>query len=52
MTIEGNNIVLNCRACYSESGYGIELMPRAGLYVCSHNPTHKYVVKNGFTHRA
>lgn len=52
MTVEGHNIVLNCRECFNTHGYGIELTPKGGMYVCRQNPAHQYVLKNGFTEKA
>ena len=52
MTVEGHNIVLNCRACFNTHGYGVELVQKGGLYVCRQDPMHQYVLKNGFTHSA
>ncbi|MBI4360548.1 hypothetical protein HY572_02115 [Candidatus Micrarchaeota archaeon] len=47
MTVEGNDIICNCRACFQE-GFGIALEEQNGVYVCPQNPEHRYVVKNGF----
>ncbi len=47
MTVVGDTIICNCRACFQE-GYGITLQERNGVYVCPQNDDHKYVIKGGF----
>lgn len=47
LTVEGNDIICNCRACFQD-GFGIALKEKNGVYVCPQNAEHRYVVKNGF----
>lgn len=48
MTVVGDDIILNCRACF-QNGYGMKLnRTNSGIYVCDYDPTHKYVIKDGF----
>ncbi len=48
MTVVGDDIIMNCRACFQD-GFGMKLnRTNSGIYVCAHNPEHKYVIKDGF----
>ncbi len=48
MTVVGDDIIMNCRACFQD-GFGMKLnRTNSGIYVCAHNPNHKYVIKDGF----
>ncbi len=48
MTVAGHDIVLNCKKCYSDHGYGIRLHDENGVFVCAHDKSHRYVLKDGF----
>ncbi|MFQ5406016.1 MAG: hypothetical protein ACE5DI_02550 [Candidatus Micrarchaeia archaeon] len=48
MSVIGDDIVLNCRKCYSENGFGIRLEKQGDRYVCGHDSSHRYVLKNGY----
>ncbi|MBI3587738.1 hypothetical protein HY995_05535 [Candidatus Micrarchaeota archaeon] len=47
MTRIGDDIVLNCRACFSQHGFGLHLLERPGHWECPHNSSHRYVVERG-----
>ncbi len=48
MTVVGDDIIMNCRACFQD-GFGMKLNKQSnGIYVCAHNASHKYVIKDGF----
>jgi len=51
MSVVGDEIIENCRACFSQNGFGVRLARRSGLLVCSYNPSHQYVVEKGFLKR-
>lgn len=49
MTVEGNDIIKNCRKCWNEFAFGINLEESGpGVYQCPHCKQ-KYVFENGFT---
>jgi len=47
MTVVGNDIVLNCKKCWCESGFSLKLVEKGGCYACPHCST-RYKVRNGF----
>ena len=47
MTVIGNDIVLNCKRCWCESGYSIRLEENGGSYRCPHCRT-QYEVKGAY----
>ena len=47
MTVQGDDIIQNCRECFSAHGYGIRLNKQGNALVCSHDSTHQYTVDNG-----
>jgi len=49
MTIAGDDIIKNCRACFSQQGYGVKLADQKGdILVCPLDSTHRYSIKGGF----
>ena len=48
MTVVGDEIVLNCRACYCSHGYGLRLQKHGDHMVCPHDASHRYVVESGY----
>jgi len=48
MTVTGDAIVENCRACFSANGYGIKLNRKGNILICAHDSSHQYAVRNGF----
>lgn len=51
MTVVGNDIIMNCRACFASNGYGVKLSPRGGAYVCDYDASHRYVIDEGLMKR-
>ena len=52
MTVAGHDIIHNCRRCFSDNGYGMRLVEENGVFVCKHDRTHRYVLKDGFMEKA
>ena len=52
MSVVGDDIVCNCRQCFSENGFGVKLSKRGELWECNHNPLHRYKLVKGFMHKA
>ncbi len=50
MTVVGDDLVKNCRHCYSNYGYGIRLINDGGQFFCPQCKS-KYVVEGGFTRK-
>lgn len=50
VTVKGDELVYNCRNCFCEHGYGINLRPNGGDLECPHCHAH-YVVESGFMRR-
>ena len=48
MSVVGDDIVKNCRRCFSDNGYGIALEKKGEHYVCPVNEKHRYALKNGY----
>ena len=36
MTVEGDDLIQNCRDCFATNGYGIRLQRRSNKWVCPH----------------
>lgn len=51
MTVVGNEIIMNCRACFAANGYGVKLSPRGEAFVCNYDSSHRYVVEDGLMKR-
>jgi hypothetical protein len=51
MTVVGDDIILNCRECFVQNGYGIRLRKNGGCYECPVDGAHKYVVEKGYLKR-
>jgi len=48
MTVAGDDIVKNCRACFSSYGYGIRLNDQKGnILVCPQDSSHRYSIEDG-----
>ncbi|HLC47565.1 MAG TPA: hypothetical protein VJI13_00690 [Candidatus Norongarragalinales archaeon] len=50
MTVVGDELVKNCRHCYSNFGFGVRLINDGGQYNCP-NCKSRYVLEHGFTKR-
>ncbi len=50
MTVKGDELVYNCRSCFSMHGYGIVLKRNGDAFECP-NCSSKYVPQGGYMKR-
>lgn len=47
MTVTGDDIVKNCRACFSTHGYGLRLDQKGEILICPQDSSHRYSIESG-----
>ncbi|MBU1197788.1 hypothetical protein KJ765_04745 [Candidatus Micrarchaeota archaeon] len=50
MTVKGDELVHNCRNCFSQHGYGINLQKNGEGFECPHCHSH-YLCEHGYMKR-
>lgn len=51
VTVVGNEIIMNCRACFASNGYGVNLSAKGSHFVCDYDASHRYVIEEGLMKR-
>ncbi|MBI5060763.1 MAG: hypothetical protein HZB67_00435 [Candidatus Aenigmarchaeota archaeon] len=51
MVVAGHDIIQNCRACFSQNGYGIKLLRQGDIFVCPVDGSHQYMIEHGYMKR-
>ncbi len=47
MTVVGDDIIQVCRRCFVQHGFGLRLKPAGDQFVCPHDASHRYRIRNG-----